>query len=73
MGGQWSASTYTDPNTGQVVGRHVHPIDDLRPHILPDSDDDGPCWCQPEDDDGITIHNSMDRRELYERGERKPS
>ena len=43
--------------------RHVRPMNDLRPH----GDED--CWCRPYDDDGVWIHNSMDRRELVERGE----
>jgi hypothetical protein len=31
------------------------------------------CWCRPEDDDGVIVHNSMDGREKYETGERKAS
>lgn len=47
---------------------HVVPIDDLREH-----ESDG-CWCRPEDDeDGFTVHNSMDGREAFENGQRKPS
>lgn len=47
----------------------VYPLNDLREH-----DADSPaCWCHPLFDDGILIHNSMDLREEYERGERKPS
>ena len=37
---------------------HVIPINDLRDH-----DDSPACWCVPRDDDGVWIHNSMDRRE----------
>lgn len=45
--------------------RYVLPIDDLRPH------EHGPeCWCQPIDNDGVFVHNSLDRREEYERGRR---
>jgi len=51
----------------RVVGTHVMPINDLREHSLTD------CWCQPSDDEGVTVHNSSDKREFYERGERQPS
>ena len=51
----------------RVRGNHVYPADDLRNHSLTN------CWCRPTDDDGIMVHNSLDGRELYERGERKPS
>lgn len=50
---------------------HVVPINDLRDHSM---DSNKPCWCRPEmTEDGIIVHNSMDQRELYETGERKPS
>lgn len=44
------------------------------PHVLPDGDwrdhdVDAPCWCAPYQDDGVIVHNSMDQRERYERGE----
>lgn len=60
------------PNINQqpawaIDGNHVIPLDDLRPHSLTD------CWCQPFDDEGVIVHNSMDQRERYERGEVKPS
>ena len=48
---------------------YVVPIGDLKPHMA----DNRLCWCKPLMEDGLLIHNSMDRRELYERGERKPS
>jgi hypothetical protein len=51
----------------KVVGNHVCPVNDLREHLLTD------CWCSPMDDDGIIVHNSLDQRELYERGDRKAS
>ncbi len=51
----------------KVDGTHVYPVDDLRAHSVTD------CWCQPFDEDGISVHNSLDKREFYERGERKPS
>lgn len=48
---------------------HVYPIGDLRPHEA----DGKQCWCHPTEDDGVIVHNSMDEREKYETGERKPS
>jgi hypothetical protein len=49
---------------------HVVPIDDLREHS---TDSDKPCWCHPEEEDGVIVHNSMDGREKFETGERKMS
>lgn len=46
---------------------HVRPIDDLRPHDMTEA-----CWCKPFFDEHVLVHNSMDRREEFERG-RKPS
>lgn len=46
----------------------VVPIDDLREH-----EEGSCCWCRPLDDDGVIVHNSMDRREEFERGARIPS
>ena len=46
---------------------NVIPLDDLREHVC-----SAGCWCKPEVDEGVIIHNSMDRREEYEEG-RKPS
>lgn len=54
---KWKA-TLTD--TGE---RHVVPIGDLRSH-----DENSECWCRPFDDEGVTVHNSMDRREQRENG-----
>lgn len=50
---------------------HVYPLNDLREHETEGVD----CWCNPEvDDDGQLItHNSLDGREKFETGERKPS
>lgn len=42
--------------------RHVRPIDDLIDHALSKC-----CWCNPFDDDGVWVHNSIDRREMRER------
>ncbi len=48
------------------------PLNDLREHEA-----NGSCWCKPTlDDEGsepIWIHNSLDGREAFETGERKPS
>jgi hypothetical protein len=49
---------------------HVFPVGDLREHS---TDADKPCWCRPVEDDGVVVHNSMDGREDYETGKRKPS
>ncbi len=52
---------------------HVIPQNDLRDHCGAGTS----CWCLPsvEDHDGycVVVHNSMDGREKYETGERKPS
>jgi hypothetical protein len=53
---------------GVIEPYHVVPIGDLREHKMTVD-----CWCRPVDDDGVIIHNSMDRREVYERGELLPS
>lgn len=44
---------------------HVLPINDLREH-----DEHSGCWCRPTlyHEDAVCVHNSMDRREEYERG-----
>lgn len=56
---RWQA--FTDP-------LEVVPIGDLREH------QEGPgCWCCPTDDEGVLVHHSMDRREEFERGDRKAS
>lgn len=48
---------------------HVLPVDDLREH-----EETAECWCSPRLEYAgvgeVVIHNSMDGRELYERGER---
>jgi hypothetical protein len=54
-------------NAWKIEGRHVFPVEDLREHSVMG------CWCSPVDDDGVIVHNSLDRRELYERGERQMS
>lgn len=46
---------------------HVMPVRDLREHTISD------CWCDPVDDDGVMLHNSLDEREVFEAGRRKPS
>lgn len=51
----------------KVDGNHVYPTNDLREHSFTN------CWCRPIDDDGVMVHNSLDGREQYERGERHVS
>jgi hypothetical protein len=43
---------------------HVYPTEDLRDHVLVGLE----CWCHPAMDEGVIIHNAMDRREEYETG-----
>ena len=55
------------PKPGNRQEHHVIPMNDLRPH-----DADRTCWCRPaEDDDQPTlwVHNALDQRDAYERGE----
>ena len=58
----WTAIE-NDHGTMEVV-----PDNDLKPHLL-----DGRCWCLPFDDRGVLVHNSMDRREVFERKRAKSS
>lgn len=53
-------------NNWLVIGNHVIPNQDLREHM-----EAADCWCRPQDDGQIVIHNSLDERELYEREIRK--
>jgi hypothetical protein len=54
----------------KLMRNHVYPVSDLRKHETEGED----CWCQPIIDEyGVVVHNSMDQREKYETGERKPS
>jgi len=54
----------------ELVPLHVVPVNDLREHS---TDSDVTCWCNPATEDGVIVHNSMDGREKFETGERKPS
>ena len=51
------------------ITTHVVPVGDLREHDIVE-----PCWCHPTLDEeyNIWVHNSMDGREDYEAGRRKP-
>ena len=42
---------------------HTLPVDDLKPHIM-----GADCWCNPrvEENGELIIHNSLDRREVFE-------
>jgi hypothetical protein len=37
---------------------HVWPLDDTCSHDLSPM-----CWCEPQEDEGVWVHNSMDGRE----------
>lgn len=52
-------------------GKHVHvlPLNDTKEHEVGGDT----CWCDPEVDDGVMIHNAADEREDFERGLRKVS
>lgn len=45
---------------------HVYPINDLREH---ETENGLFCWCHPQQDEGVIIHNNLDNREKYETGE----
>ncbi len=51
----------------RVHGAHIIPDGDLREHSINE------CWCFPTEDEGLLIHHSLDRREDYENGQRKPA
>lgn len=59
------STSRTHALTWKVENNHVYPVNDLREHSITR------CWCSPFEDDGVIVHNSLDRRELYERGEQK--
>ena len=62
--GGWRVHLIGDCDVGHVV-----PEDDLRMHDLDDA-----CWCRPSVDEHDTrVHNSLDGREMFERGERRVS
>jgi hypothetical protein len=48
-------------------GSHVIPLDEADKHV------EYNCQCGTHDDEGVTVHSAFDKRELFERGERKPS
>lgn len=55
-----------EDNNGRV---HVVPANDMREH-----EPSSKCWCSPEITEfGSIVHASMDEREKFETGERKPS
>ena len=53
-----------------MIITHIVPVEDVREHECEPT-----CWCRPEwDAEGrLYVHNAMDDREAYERGERKPN
>jgi hypothetical protein len=56
---------------------HVYPVGDLREHVTDNVHENGVCGCDPElqiEGAGVVIvHNSLDGREAFETGKRKPS
>lgn len=58
----------THEPTPELKPCHVLPVNDLREHA-----ESADCWCNPDFDEGVYIHNSMDGREKFETGERKYS
>jgi hypothetical protein len=47
-----------------------------RNNVIPQNDrkDHSPgfgCWCEPYEDGNIIVHNSSDRREMFEEGQQK--
>ena len=55
----WMGGTCSVPDT------HVLPVGDFKEHVESEN-----CWCRPSRDGEVIVHNSMDGRELIERGER---
>lgn len=55
---------------GDGLPEHYYPADDVKPHI---TDGSSPCWCRPIDNGAMLVHNSMDGREAFENGLRRPS
>lgn len=56
---------------GQIPRYHIYPLDDLREH---ETNDHVSCWCRPTmNEEGNIVHHSMDGREAFEQGLRKPS
>ena len=58
-----STGTKRHANGGLEV-YHVYPLNDLREH----NTDGAECWCNPQYENDLLIHNSMDERESYEQG-----
>jgi len=64
-------STFEGEDMIKKQAYHIYPVGDLRDHET----DGKPCWCKPkiENDGMLVVHHSMDEREKYETGERKPN
>lgn len=60
-------SIVSEPEVDGFVG-HIVPVDDIKEHTL-----NAECWCTPmlDEEFGLVVHNSLDRREEYETGQRK--
>ena len=44
-----------------VIDSNVIPVNDLKEHIKSNQ-----CWCNPDYEDGVYVHHSLDNRELTE-------
>ncbi len=53
-----------------MIFTHIYPLNDLKDHLIEDGDK---CWCNPEKDGDLIVHHSMDGREDYETGKRRPN
>lgn len=49
----------------KTVTANVVPTNDLKEHK-----NGVECWCKPKVEGSIIVHNAMDEREKYEKGER---
>ena len=60
-----------DRNNMEKTPIHVYPINDIKEH----NTDTSQCWCEPsiEECGAVIVHNSLDQRESYEQGIRKPN
>lgn len=48
-----------------VIDSSVIPVNDLKDHI-----ETNQCWCNPDYEDGVYVHHSLDNRELTENNPR---
>ena len=43
--------------------RIVYPVNDLKGHHITSEE----CWCHPFTEEGVLVHRSADKRDIYER------